>query len=71
MFKKNLGRVDRAVRLVIGAALLANGLFRLGGLRGNREGIRAAFWAVPPLMTGIIGSCPGYVPFGLSTLEQK
>ncbi len=71
MFKKNLGPVDRAIRLVVGAALLANGLFRLGGLRGNREGIRAAFWALPPLVTAAIGSCPGYVPFGISTLKAK
>ncbi len=71
MFKKNLGPLDRTVRLIVGVTLVAIGLFRLGGWRGNAHGIRVAFWALPPLATGVIGSCPAYVPFGISTLKEN
>jgi hypothetical protein len=71
MFKKNLGPLDRTVRLAVGVALVSIGLFRLGGWRGNARGIRVAVLALLPLATGVIGSCPAYGPLGISTLKEK
>ena len=71
VFKKNLGRLDRTVRLIVGVALILVGLFPLSGWRGNSTGIDVALFALIPLVTGLIGSCPAYVPFGISTREEK
>jgi len=61
----NEGTLDRAVRVVIGAVLLSLvfvGPQTLWGLVG-----------IAPLLTGIVGFCPGYKLFGLSTcpVEKK
>ena len=71
MFKKNLGRLDRAVRLIVGVALILIGLFLLGGWQGKGDGILVAVLALGPLTTSLIGSCPAYTLFGTSTLEEK
>ena len=70
MFKKNVGRLDRTVRIIAGVALIPIGLFLLGGWQGNSTGILVAILALIPLVTGLIGSCPAYVPFGISTREE-
>jgi hypothetical protein len=70
MFKKNLGRLDRTVRLIVGVALILVGLFPLGGWRGSSAGINVALFALWPLMTGVVGFCGLYVPFGISTREK-
>ncbi len=62
MFAKNAGSIDRALRIIIGLALIAWAVF--GG----------PFWAwigVVPLLTGAIGSCPLYSVFGINTCGLK
>ncbi len=71
MFKRNVGRLDRTVRLMGGAVLILIGLFLLGGWRGNSTGIDIALFGLWPLTTGLIGFCGLYVPFGISTLKEK
>ena len=71
MFKRNLGRLDRTIRLIGGVVLILIGLFPLGGWRGNSSGIDIALFGLWPLMTGLIGFCGLYVPFGISTLKEK
>ncbi len=71
MFKKNLGPIDRILRLIVGIALIPIGLFLLGGWWGDAAGILVAVLAIIPLGTSLIGSCPIYVPFGISTLGKK
>ena len=71
MFKKNVGRLDRTVRIIAGVALIPIGLFLLGGWQGNSTGILVAILALIPLVTGLIGSCPAYTLLGISTLEEK
>jgi hypothetical protein len=71
MFKKNVGRLDRAVRLSVGVALVPIGLFLLGGWQGNSTGIDVALFALLPLVTGLIGFCPTYMLFGFSTQAAR
>ncbi len=59
LFAKNLGTVDRVVRVVLGLGLLSLtvvGPHSLWGLVG-----------LVPLATSAIGSCPLYSPFGINT----
>lgn len=61
LLPNNEHSVDRAVRVVIGLALLALvfvGPHTLWGLVG-----------LLPLVTGLVGSCPAYTLLGLSTCE--
>ena len=71
MYKKNMGPLDRAVRFIVGVALVPIGLFVLGGTQGNAIGILAAAFALLPIATSVTGFCPIYVPFGISTLKQQ
>ena len=60
--KTNMGSIDRSVRGVAGVALIAWAL--MGG----------PVWAwigVLPLATSALGWCPGYLPFGISTLAKR
>jgi len=60
--KRNMGSVDRIVRAVVGVALIAWAL---------RGGPVWAWVGVLPLATSILGFCPGYLPFGISTLKIR
>ena len=71
MFKRNCGRLDRVVRLVVGAILLPVGLLLLGGLQGNLLGVVASVIGLLGLVTGATGFCVLYVPFGFSTLGRR
>ena len=56
--KTNVGGVDRAVRIIVGVALV--GWAIMGG----------PIWAwigVVPILTGAFAWCPLYLPFGIST----
>ncbi|MCR9112468.1 MAG: DUF2892 domain-containing protein [Rhodobacteraceae bacterium] len=68
MLKKNVGGIDRILRIVVGLALIA-------GFFLNREGAYSWLYliGVVPLVTGLMSSCPAYSIFGLSTcpMEKK
>jgi hypothetical protein len=67
MFKTNEGSVDRALRVVVGLALLVWFFMDQG----------SGFWhyakliGVVPLATGLIGWCPVYTLLGISTCPMK
>jgi hypothetical protein len=62
MFKKNEGTADRALRVILGLALLA------GFLLMPEASYRWAFLiGIVPLATGLIGSCPLYTILGINT----
>ncbi len=62
--KKNMGAIDRAIRVV--AAVILGLLYFLGVIQGTL-GTVAVVVAVLFLVTSAASICPGYVPFGLST----
>ncbi|MEY4305304.1 MAG: hypothetical protein RIT52_1479 [Pseudomonadota bacterium] len=67
MFTTNEGTLDRALRVLVGLALLAWFFLDQG----------AGFWhyakliGVVPLLTGMIGYCPVYTLLGISTCPMK
>lgn len=60
--KKNEGTIDRVIRLVLGAGLVAGGFFAQGTAA-------IVLWALGgiALFTGLTGFCLLYMPFGIST----
>ena len=63
--KKNVGNLDRILRIVLGLALLAFAFL-------GPEGIRMwGFIGVVPLATGIINFCPLYTLLGVNTCSVK
>ena len=71
MFKKNMGRLDRILRFIVGVTLIPIALFALGGWQGNLVGALVAAFALWLLLTSLTGFCPGYIPFGISTLDRE
>ncbi len=56
--QKNIGTLDRNVRIVLGAVMLVAAL------------VFQSWWfltGIIPLITGILGYCPVYIPFGFNT----
>ncbi|VVT29705.1 conserved hypothetical protein [Roseovarius sp. EC-HK134] len=66
MLKKNVGSIDRALRILFGLALLA-------GFALNREGAYSWLYLIGiiPLVTGLMSSCPLYSILGISTCPLK
>jgi hypothetical protein len=65
--KRNVGTVDRIVRVIAGIAMLLVGFLVIEGVAGVVVG---AIGAVV-LLTGVIGSCLLYVPFKIDTNKAK
>lgn len=66
--KTNMGSVDKAVRIII--ALIIAGLYYAGVIEGTL-GIVLLVLAGVFVLTSLIGFCPLYLPFGISTREKK
>jgi hypothetical protein len=66
MLAKNVGGIDRALRIVVGLALIA-------GFFLNAEGAYRWLYliGIVPLATGLMQSCPLYSILGLSTCPMK
>jgi hypothetical protein len=59
--KRNVGSTDKSLRMVIGFAIIAAGIY-----------YKNIFWilGIPIAVTGIIGWCPVYAVLGISTHEK-
>lgn len=58
--KKNMGSIDRTIRIIVGLVIIALGI--------NFQ----SWWGLiglVPLLTAFIGWCPAYLPFGISTCK--
>lgn len=61
---RNVGGVDRMLRIFFGATFVALAMFSSDEL---------AVWGwlgLIPLLTGIVRWCPAYLPFGLSSYRK-
>jgi uncharacterized membrane protein YfcA len=56
---KNVGGWDRALRIIVGLALIVAAIMGTIGVWG--------YIGVVPLLTGLFGTCPLYKVFGFST----
>lgn len=60
---KNVGGIDKTLRIVVGALLIVLALTGTIGVWG---------WiGVVPLATGLLGTCPAYLPFGIKTCKTE
>lgn len=66
--QKNVGSIDRAIRALVGIALLA--VFFFGGVEGTL-GIVALVAGIVMLGTAAIGWCPPYSLLGINTCSVK
>lgn len=60
---KNVGGIDRTLRITIGLALIAAAATGTVGLWG--------YLGVVPLLTGLVGWCPPYSMLGFNTCSMK
>ena len=60
---KNVGGIDRTLRIVIGLALIGAAATGTVGLWG--------YIGLVPLATGLMGWCPPYAMFGFNTCSVK
>ena len=59
--KRNIGKTDQIVRIVIGVGIILIGVFF------------KSWWGaigIIPIITAAIGWCPAYLPFGISTYKK-
>lgn len=59
--KCNVGKSDKIARIVLGIAIIAAGVYF------------KSWWGavgVVPLFTALIGWCPAYLPFGISSCRK-
>lgn len=59
--KTNVGTIDRAIRVILGLAILGAGFYFKNWL---------GLIGIVPLLTAFVGFCPAYLPFGLSTCAK-
>jgi hypothetical protein len=59
---RNIGSVDRTIRIIAGVGIIAAGFY----FRSWWGAIGAV-----PLVTGLVGWCPPYAMFGISTTRKS
>ena len=59
--KTNVGKTDRIIRIILGVGIIATGVY----FRNSWGAIGAV-----PIITAIVGWCPAYLPFGISTRKK-
>lgn len=64
IMKKNMGSLDKSVRVII--AVVVAMLYFTGQISGTVASILGIL-AIIFILTSLIGTCPLYLPFGLST----
>ena len=73
MLKKNVGGMDRNLRLIVGAVLVGIYLLARFGVL-DATGWMGSPWlliGIIPLATGLMSSCPLYTILGLKTCPMK
>ena len=60
--KCNVGKTDRAIRIVTGLLIIGAGVYFQNWL---------GVIGLLPLVTATLGWCPAYVPFGISSCKEE
>lgn len=60
--KRNVGKADRIIRVILGAGIIAGGVYYQSWWGAIGAG---------PIFTAVIGWCPAYVPFGISSCKKS
>ena len=63
--KKNVGRLDRNIRLIVGILFLSLFFILEGPIRW------ISLFGIILILTSIIRICPIYLPFGINTRKDK
>ena len=63
--KRNVGMIDRTVRVIVGLAILAALIYVEGPLRW------LGLIGLVPLVTGLLGSCPLYAWLGFASCPPR
>lgn len=66
--KKNMGNADRIIRVILAVVFAA--LYFSGTVTGILGILLLIFGAVF-VLTSVVGTCPLYIPFGISTCPTK
>jgi type IV secretory pathway VirB2 component (pilin) len=61
---RNMGNLDRVIRLII---VVVIGMAYLTGVLSDTLATILGIVAAAFLLTSLVGTCPAYLPFGLST----
>lgn len=67
MMKKNMGSVDRVIRILVAVAIAI--LYFTNQISGTAAIILGAL-AIVFVLTSFISFCPLYIPFGISTNKK-
>ncbi len=62
--KSNMGKMDRTLRVLVAVAV---GVLYFTGVISGAVAIILGILAIVFLATSLVGTCPLYLPFGLST----
>jgi hypothetical protein len=71
MMIKNVGKVDRTLRFLLGLILIWLGIFVLEGKAGNLLGILVALTSLLPFYMTLTGSCFVFRWFNIHSLSKK
>jgi hypothetical protein len=66
--KKNMGTIDKIIRIAVAAIIAV--LYFTGQITGTAAIILGVV-AIAFIATSLIGWCPSYVPFGISTCKSE
>jgi len=68
---KNVGKIDRTLRFLLGLFLIWLGLFLLNGIEGNTIGILVALTSLMPFYMTFTGSCFVFRWFKTHSFSKK
>jgi len=66
--KKNMGALDRTIRVIVAVIIAA--LYYTGQISGTLA-IILGIIALVFVLTSLVGICPAYLPFGLSSRKEE
>jgi hypothetical protein len=66
--KTNMGSANKAIRILLAVAI---GLLYFTNVISGTVAIILLIFAAVFILTSLIGFCPLYLPFGLTTLRKK